>query len=206
LTALVGAGTASAGGVFCDLTENNCPSKWNVNQILDFKLEAGTSAELVTTENKVVTTCAASTLETELVSNPDGESEATGRNAALTWGNGTTFCDLETTTIELGKLKFANIAGTFNGTVKADALIKITVESETFGKCVYGIEAGTDMGELKEGKVELGSTSPTFKLNVVMTKRASAEDPCLGGPTTLRLIASYIMETPLKTTLAITAK
>ncbi len=206
LTALVGAGTASAGGVFCDLTENKCPTKWNVNQILDFKLEAGTMAELLTTENKTVNTCAASTLETELTANPDGETEATSRNAALTWGNGTTFCEVETTSLELGKLKTANIAGTFNGTVRADALITFTVETAMFGNCVYGIEAGTHVGELKEGKVEAGSTSPTFKFNAVVTKRTSGEDPCVGGPATMRLIASYVMELPVKTTLAVTEK
>lgn len=206
LVVLVGASAASAGGVFCDLTENKCPSKWNVNQILDFKLEAGTSAELVTTANEKVTTCAASTLETELTANPDGETEATSRNAALTWGNGTTFCEVETTTIELGKLKFANIAETFNATVRADALIKITVETAMFGNCVYGIEAGVHMGELKEGKVEAGKTSPTFALNAVVTKKTSTEDPCVGGPATMRLRASYVMETPVKTTLAVTEK
>jgi hypothetical protein len=202
---LIGAGTASAGGVFCELQEvGKCPalSKWNVNTILDFELEAGTKAELLNSENKPMVSCAASTLETELTSNPDAGGEATGRNAAWNWGNGVTPC--ETKTLELGKLKFANIAGTFNATVRADALIEFTAETALNGKCIYLIESGTDIGELKEGKVELGSTSPTLKISATATKKTTKEDGCVGGPATAKLVASYVLMLPVKTTLAVT--
>jgi hypothetical protein len=206
LVAFVGVGTASAGGVLCEVQEAKCPagSKWAVKTLLDFNLEAGTSAKVVSVEGATTyTTCPYSTFETEVVENPNaGLAEATTRNAALTWENGNEECDNPMHTLELGDLRFSNIAGTFNGTVRADAEIKLTINHAVLGKCVYVIKSGTDMGELKEGKVAMGATSPTLAINAQMEKKASTEDPCTLWPLNVKLTASYELKTPKETTLA----
>lgn len=208
LTAVVGPGTASAGGVLCEVQQNKCAAenKWPVKKLLDFELEPMTVVKVFSTaEGITYNTCTLSTLETEIITNPNPILlEATTRNAALTWENGVEFCTHPMTTIELGNLRFSNIAGTFNGTVRADSEIQITINHAVLGKCVYVIKSGTHLGELKEGKVEFGVNSPTLAINVQMEKKGIVGDPCgIGWPVFVQLTASYELVMPTKTTLAI---
>jgi hypothetical protein len=208
LIAFVGVGTASAGGVLCEIKEAKCPagSKWPVKTLLDFELEGGTEAKVWSPEGGITyTTCPRSTLETEIETNPNAIlGEATTRNAALTWQGGMEQCTNPMTSLELGNLRFSNINETFNGTVVVDSEIKLTIKHAVLGKCVYVIKSGTHFGEVKEGKVELGSTSPTLAVNAQLEKKATGEDPCgLGWPLLVNLTASYEMKLPVKTTLVI---
>jgi hypothetical protein len=208
LTAAVGPGTASAGGVFCEIQQNPCPEvvKWAKNKLLDFNLEAGTHATVTNLAGTVTyNSCPWSTFETKVVENPDKEKEVTTENAALVWGNGTELCDATMTTIELGKLKIANIFGTWNGTVRADAEIQATIKDALIGSCIYGISTGTHIGELKEGQVVAGKTAPTLMIKVEAGKRLG--DTCgVAWPATVRLTASYTMNTPIETTLVVSSE
>ena len=141
-----------------------------------------------------------------MVENPSKETEVTTRNASLLWGNGGELCDSPMSTIELGNLKITNIFGTWNGTVRADAEIKVTINDAMIGKCIYAIKNGAHMGELKEGKVAPEKTAPTLKINVEMVKSGTLGDPCgLGWPLNVKLTAAYTLNTPVETTLVVSS-
>lgn len=204
LTAAVGPGTASAGGVFCHLQQTPCPeaAKWAKNKLLDFNLEAGTHATVTNLAQTITwNSCPWSTFETKVTENPNAEKEVTTENAALVWGTAGQECDAEMTTIELGKLKITNINETYNGTVRADSEIKVTIKDPMIGSCIYGIKNGAHVGVLKEGQVAMGKTAPTLEVKVELEKKLG--DPCFAWPTNLLLTAAYTLNTPVETTLAV---
>jgi hypothetical protein len=207
LTAAVGPGTASAGGVLCEVQQNPCPeaAKWAKNKLMDFNLEAGTHATVTNLAGTVTyNSCPWSTLETKVIENPNIEKEVTTENASLLWGNGAELCDSPMTTIELGNLRITNIFGTWNGTVRADTEIKVTIKDALIGSCIYGIKTGAHIGELKEGQVVAGKTAPTLGIKVEAEKRPG--DLCgAAWPANVRLTASYTMNTPVETTLVVSS-
>lgn len=194
LGVLIGAGNASAAGVFCSTQENLCgaANKWAGAINLDFTLKTGTTTAFTTTGGEVLDTCTASTLKSELLLNPNPNGEVTTENKVLNWQG----CTFQTVTARKGKLKFTNIAGTFNGTVKVDEEIQVTINTVLFGSCVYGFPVETHLGELKEGK----AGAATLVISAVASKASGSNAVC---PETSRWTAEYTLTEPANTTLAV---
>lgn len=209
LMVLLGAADASAGGVLCEAQQAKCEAgkKWAVKQVLDFILEPGSSVKVEPAEGETtLVSCPVATFEFELVENPDAKlGEATGRNAGITWGADGAKCSAEMNTTELGDVKISNIANTFDGTVRTDAEIKVTINSGVIGKCIVAVKANEDIGKLTEGKTEAGHVSPTLLLNAVGVKAPALGDPCGAlWPEKVRITGTYGLTRPEDTTLAVT--
>jgi hypothetical protein len=182
-------GTAPpTGSVFCTVQESPCPEAnlWAAGTTLDFSLKSGTKAKLVSTEGETLDECSGSTVKGKL----EKAEFVTGPIESLTWSG----CTFATTTSTLGKLEVENIAGTHNGTVKSDAEISVTINALFFGSCIYGIKAGADLGELKEGK------PATFVANAVVEKLAGSAGTC---PATAKWTAEYTLTEPGEKTLSV---
>ena len=191
LTALlIGAGTAAASGsVFCEAQESPCPTgkKWATGTALDLSLKSGTSSKLITTDEKTnLDTCTGSTAKGKL----ELDENVTGPVESLTWSG----CSFPTTTLAAGKLEVANIAGSHNGTVRADAEIRVTINTVLFSSCIYGFKSGADLGELKEGK------PATLVVNSIPEKLSGSEAAC---PATARWTAEYTLTEPAEKTLSV---
>jgi cytoskeletal protein CcmA (bactofilin family) len=137
---------SAEGSVFCEVQESPCPStkKWSTATELDFTLKSGTSSKLEDTSGNTLDTCTGSTAKGKL----EKDENVTGPIESLTWSG----CAVTTTTLKAGKLEVEHIAGTHNGTVKADGTIEVTINTVFFGSCIYGYQSGATLGELKEGK------------------------------------------------------
>ena len=204
LMALVGAGTASAKeGVLCSTATEPCGSKWPTGTVLDFSQEPGTTLKLLNTAGETLDTCTTATVQGTLEKNPDATGTATGKISELTWGSAVTPCTSPTTTITKGALKI-EFEGFGNGDVYADAKIEVTIQIPILGSCVYGVEAGTSIGTIKEGKKETGTNTgaPTFTANAI-AKRLNANFAC---PETAVWSGSYILTSPTNTTLYVSKK
>jgi hypothetical protein len=198
LMAFVGAGTASAKeGVLCSTTSNPCNSKWAVGTVLDFSLTSGKSAELLNAAEpkEVLDTCTISTIKGELTANPDATGTATGKITTLDWEK----CTWPTTTVVPGALKVERIAGTSNGTVYADAEIRVTINTVFFGSCVYGVKAGAHLGELTEGVASAGH----FNANKALAERLTGSN--IACPEKSLWTAEYVLTEPTKTTLSVSS-
>jgi len=199
LMAFAGAGTASAKeGVLCSTTSNPCNSKWAIGTVLDFSLKSGTSAQLTnaaTGESLDTCTGTGTTVKGDLTANPDATGTATGEITSLEWKT----CTFPTTTIERGKLKVERIAGTSNGTVYADAEIRVTINTVFFGSCVYGVKAGADIGTITEG---IG-TGALFKANKVAAVRLTGGEAVC--PENANWTAEYVLTEPSNTTLSVSS-
>jgi hypothetical protein len=198
LMAMVGAGTASAKeGVLCSTATDPCTSKWAVPTTLDFSLTSGTTAKLVDTSNNTLDSCTTSTVHGVLTANPSASGTATGEisKEGLTWGVGGS-CTVTTDTIVPGKLVIEAEDNSGNGWVYEDTGSKTEVTVNVFSSCNYGVEGGTRIGTLKEGK------PATFIANAVAKKLA-------GGflcPETTKWTASYELTAPKETTLYVSHK
>ncbi len=193
LTALPADATAT-GSVLCTVQESPCPeaNRWAAGTTLDFTLKSGTKAKLVETgkeeggEGKTIDECGTSTAKGKL----ESAETVTGSLESLTWAS----CTLPTKTLLAGKLEVEHIAGTHNGTVKADTTTEVTVNTILFGTCVYGPTAGVDLGELKEGK------PATFVANAVVEKLTGSSVTC---PKTAKWTAEYTLTEPGEKTLSV---
>ena len=135
-------------------------------------------------------TCTTASVIGELTGNPDATGTATGKITSLTWGSATTPCKYPTTTVTNGALKIESEGGG-NGNVYADAKIETTIQIPIFGSCIYGAEAGTPIGTIKEG-------NPSTLIINSVTKRLNANFAC---PETESWSGSYILTAPTNTTL-----
>jgi len=201
LMAFVGAGTASAKeGVLCSTTSNPCNSKWAVGTGLDFSLKSGTSARVTNKANgETLDTCTGTgtTVGGTLTANPDATGTATVENSTLLWKS----CTFPTTTVAgfAGKYKVERIAGTSNGTVRADAETRVTTNTVLFGSCVYGVKAGAHLGVITEGK----GTLATFKTeNAELERLTGSQAVC---PEKELLTAEYVLTSPENTTLSVSS-
>lgn len=189
LTAFVGAGTASATkGRLCSTATNPCNSPWAVGTHIDFSLKTGTSAKLTDTAGNTLDTCTFSTVTGFLTGN-DGSTTPFGHITTLDWGTAATPCTVTTDTVQAGGLKISP-TGSGNGSVAANAKIEVTVN--VFSSCNYGVENGTSLGTINEGK----GTAVVFKANAVAKKLA-------GGflcPETTKWVAEYVLTSPAETT------
>lgn len=198
LMAFIGAGTASA-STLCSTTvkPGACPEaqKWPKGTILDFSLSPETSAELRETgapdgNTAVIDTCKTSTVKGELTNAGSATETATGKITELTWGS----CSFPTKTVLNGKLEIHQITGTSNGTVTADGITEVTINTILFGSCIYTVESGKSIGDLTEGNPAI------FHANAVAHKTAGAASAC---PTTSEWTATYTLTSPAGTTLSV---
>lgn len=201
LMAFVGAGTASAKeGVLCSTTSNPCNSKWAANTVLDFSLKTGTSAVLTNEANgEVLDTCKGSgtTVQGKLTANPNATGTATGEITSLQWKE----CTFTTTTVAgfNGALTVERIAGTSNGTVRADGETRVTINTVLFGSCVYGVTSGAHLGVITEGK----GTAATFKAEKAKASRLTGS--AFACPEKSLWTAEYVLTSPSETTLSVSS-
>ena len=202
LTALVGAGTASAkAGVLCSNAQaTGCTAPWPVGTVIDFSLKTGTSAKLTNTAGETLDTCTTATVKGKLTANPGATGTATGENTSITWGSAGTPCTWTTTTTKLGKLSVEAESTHGSGWVYADETIEVTISIPSFlgGPCLYGVAAGTTLGTISEGK----SGVSTFTANAVAKRNTNnGVHPCLPGTETALWVAEYTLTEPVNTTL-----
>lgn len=190
LTAFIGAGTASA-STFCSTTVESCPSaqKWPVNEILEFTLTSGTSAQLVNTAGESLDTCKSSKVKGPVTNAGSSTETLTGSIEELTWGT----CTFPTTTTLKGKLEVHKIAGTSNGTVTADGETRVTINTIFFGSCVYTVPTGESIGDITEGNPAI------FHANAV----AHQVGENVACPATSKWTATYTLTTTPGTTLSV---
>jgi hypothetical protein len=176
-----------AGSVFCTVQKSPCPegNRWATGTELDLSLKSGSSAKLLDTNNNILDTCTGSTAKGRI----ERAEDITGAVESLTWSG----CTFPTTTLKAGRLEVEQIAGTHNGTVKADATTEVTIETGLFGSCIYGFESGTSLGKLEEGK------SASFIANAV-AKRFGSNFAC---PSTAKWTAEYTLTEANEKTLAV---
>jgi len=189
LTAIVGAGSASA-TVLCSTTVEPCPAgqQW-LNTTLDWSIPAGGSVLQTDTTGEPINTCKESTAKWTMIKNGGVNETVTGEDELTTFGG----CNFPTTTIKLAKTEIHKIAGTSNGTVTADGVTEITINTVLFGSCIYGVPNGASIGDITEGN------PATFHVNAV-TKRLGGSAFC---PETDRWTATYTLTSPVNTTLSV---
>jgi len=175
------------GSVFCTVQESPCPeaNRWAAGTELDFSLKSGITSKLLDTSGNNLDTCTGSTAKGKL----EKAESVTGPIESLTWSG----CTFTTTTLSAGKLEVTNASTAHNGTVKTDGTIEVTINITLFGSCIYGFDAGTDIGELKEGK------PATFVVNALV-KRFGSNFAC---PTTAKWTAEYTLTEPKEKTLSV---
>lgn len=198
LMAFIGAGTASA-TVLCSTTVEVCPAaqQWPVNTVLDFSVPAGGSLALTDTSGNTLDTCTEGTVEGKLTNAGSSTTTVTGElstpldGTGLTWGK----CTFTTTTLSTsGKLEVHKIAGTSNGTVTSDSKYEVTINIGVFGSCVYGVEPGTSLGDITEGK----GTGAIFHANASVIR---IQNPLC--PATAKWTGTYVLTAPTETTLSV---
>lgn len=197
LMAFIGAGTASASKL-CSTTVDPCPAgqHWPVNTVLDFSIPSGFSANLVDTSGNSIDKCTTSTVKGKIDMTGSATETVTGPVEELTWGS----CTFPTTTVTKGTIEVHKIAGTSNGTVTAGSEFRVTINTVLFGKCIYGVTAGADLGEITEGNPAV------FDANAIAEKiKVEPEHNCPVGPSTARWTASYQLTSPSGTTLSVSS-
>jgi hypothetical protein len=196
MMAFIGAGTASASKI-CSTAVNPCPAgqHWPKGIKIDFSLVPGGSALLVDTAGNKLNTCSKSTVEGETTNTGSATETVTGKITKLLWEG----CEFPTTTNKLGGLEIHAIAEPAgNGTLTADGITEVTINTIFFGSCVYGIANGVSIGDLTEGK---GATA-IFHANAVAIRLAGSNFAC---PETARWTATYQLTSPSETTAYVTA-
>lgn len=196
LTVLIGAGSASATKL-CSTTADPCPSGQDlvVGTVLDFSVPAGGSLILTDTSGNPLDTCKEGTVEGKITNTGGSTSTTTGElsqkegtiaKTGLTFG----VCTFPTTpVVATGKLEVHKIAGASNGTVTSDSEIKFTFGSPILGSCVYGVTAGTSIGDITEGNPAI------FHLNAVVEEFGN-RPPC---PDTGFWTGTYTLTAPATT-------
>jgi hypothetical protein len=181
------ADNAPASSVLCTTQELPCPdaNRWAAGTELDFSIPSASSAKLVNTAGESLDKCTESTAKGKL----EKAEAVTGAIESLTWVG----CSFTTTTLKAGKLEVKNIAGTHNGTVLADSLTEVTINTVLFGSCIYGVAVGKSLGDLTEGKPAV------FHANAVATKQASP----FAYPETANWTGTYTLTEPKEKTLSV---
>jgi hypothetical protein len=188
LMAILGAASASA-TVLCSTTADPCPAgqKWPAGTTLDLSVPAGGSILQTDTAGNTLGTCAESTVKWKIINPGSATETVTGVDEETTWGK----CTVAVNTIKLANTEIHKIAGTSNGTVTADGVTEITINTALFGSCVYAVANGASLGDITEGNPAI------FHLNAV-TKRLSGF--C---PETDKWTGTYVVTSPANTTLSV---
>jgi len=191
LTAIVGAGSASA-TVLCSTTIDPCPAgqDWPVGSTLDWSVPSGGSILGVTTGGETLDTCTGSTVKWKQTTTGSSTSTVTGVDEETTF----TGCTFPTKTLKLANTEIHKIAGTSNGTVTADGLTEVTINTVFFGSCIYGVTSGASLGDITEGN------PATLHLNAVTHRLSGSNIVC---PETDRWTGTYVLTSPVNTTLSV---
>jgi hypothetical protein len=181
LMTFAGAGTSSATAL-CSTIVDPCPAgqKWGLLSIFTFSLKSGTSAKLVGTEGETLDTCTGSNVEAELTNAGSSTTTVTGKVKSLTWIG----CTVTTDTTQLSNLE-GHYTSAGNGTLTADGEFKVTINTVLFGSCVYGVTAGTLLGNVTGG----GEKVATFVANAVAKRLSGSGFAC---PETSKWTAEYV--------------
>jgi hypothetical protein len=200
MMAFIGAGTASATKL-CSTTADPCPAgqAWTAPKTLKFTLVG--SASLTETGGEPIDTCTGSTVEGPTSNEGSSSETVSGTITTLDW----TGCTFTTTTVATGGLEIHKIAGTSNGTLTTPStgeIPRVTINTVFFGSCVYGITAGTSIGDLTEGIGQSGTTAGAaiFHANAIAHKLSGSNIVC---PSTSRWVATYQLTSPTGTTLSV---
>jgi hypothetical protein len=167
MTAILGAGTASA-TTLCENNQTTGCTKHVANETeLDFSLEPETVATLTDSFGIPIVECKASTVK--------GKTTSTGSSTTTVEGNITSLSFTECTrevhvnTKTTGTLEIHHKAGTDDGTVTSnDTTVSIT-NVPFLGTCRY-LTNNTDIGTLFGS---LGDTDPTFEINALIPTETS---------------------------------
>ena len=191
LMAIGGASSASA-TVLCSTTADPCPAgqDWPVNTTLDWSIPAGGSVLQTDTAGEPLNTCKESTVKWTITKTGSSTETVTGLDEETTFGA----CTFPTKTLKLANTEIHKIAGTSNGTVTADGVTEITINTLFFGSCVYGVPNGHSIGDITEGN------PPTFHVNAITWKLAGSAIAC---PETDIWTATYTLTLPKNTTLSV---
>jgi hypothetical protein len=199
LVAILGAGSASA-TVLCSTTVDPCPpgQDWPVNTTLDWSLQPQTSALQVNTAGETLDTCTASTMKWTITQTGGPTQTVTGTDEETTFSG----CTFTTKTLKLGKWEIHKIAGTSNGTVTSDEITETTINTVLFGSCIYGVAAGSSIGDITEGRFVTVPQEATAVLHInAVTKKLSGSG--FACPETDKWTATYILTSPENTTLSV---
>jgi hypothetical protein len=182
--------TAAAGPNFCTATESPCKeaNRWAAGTELSFSIKSGASAQLTNTAGESIDTCTGSTAKGKL----ESAEPVTGSIESLSWSG----CTFTTTTLKTGKREVRHIAGTSNGTVIADTVTEVTVNTVFLGSCIYGVTSGSSLGDLTEGKPAV------FHANAVAHKLTGSKLAC---PETTNWTATFTLTEPGEKTLSVAA-
>jgi hypothetical protein len=193
LMAFVGAGTASA-GVLCSTTTGTkpCPAgqRWPNKTPIVMSIPSGSKAVLVDTTGEELDSCTGSEVSGEITNEGSETEEVEGSVSSLTWSS----CTFPTTTLETGPIKVDKIAGSSNGTVTAVKQFRVTINTIFFGSCIYGVTAGTSIGDLTEGNPGI------FHAKAVAEKFSGSSLAC---PSTSNWTGTYTVTKPANTTLSV---
>jgi hypothetical protein len=186
LTALVGAGTASA-TVLCknNLNTEKCSEPYAVGTVGTASLPSGSSAiiEEVGPEGEALDVCNGSSVTETLQNAGSATTTVTGKVAAsgITWSN----CTFATKTISGGEAELHWISGTDNGALTAKGF-EVTINTVFFGTCVYGLG-----GTMKAWGTIVGGAPGSFTANAIVSKISGSM--C---PTEARVTAKYVNTEP----------
>jgi hypothetical protein len=193
LTALVGAGTASAaGGVLCEEIVEPCEkgNEWLVNAHMTFALKAGTKAKLTTTGGATLLECGKSGLTGKVLSagTKAENAKVEVKKEWLTWEE----CSHPFSTATPGELEFEyRKEPETKGTVFAKGFV---LTGEILGlHCSYKIGANPDIGLYTPGAA---GKDGIIAVSTTLEKENSAAHPSLGlCPAKLVFHAEYTLTT-----------
>jgi hypothetical protein len=184
LTAIIGAGTASATELYT-YTSSGPAETVAVNTEIVSSLKSGTSALLKDTGGSTNDTCTGSEVKGKIENTGGKTSEGkhpSGKISALTF----TGCTHTTDVLAKGSLEIKNIAGTTNGTVISKEA-QVTVQSTVFGiSCTANTGTGTTIGTLTG--VKSSTEHATMDINGVINMGAFCGDSTWTG--------TYIVTSP----------
>jgi hypothetical protein len=193
LTAILGAGSASA-TVLCSTTADPCPAgqDWPVGTTLDWSIVPGGTVLQTDTAGKTINTCKESTVKWTMTKTGGSTETVTGVDEETTFAG----CTFPTKTLKLANTEIHKIANTSDGTVTADGVTEVTINTVLFGSCIYGVPNGASLGEITEGK------PATFHVNAITVKLAGSAIAC---PETDKWTATYTLTSPKETTLSVSS-
>ena len=178
LTAFMGAGTASATGLW-KYTTPSANDTLGVGTTITASLEPGDSAILRDTGGLANDTCTSSHVHGTIEKDTTSGVHPSGALTELTFGG----CSHTTTVLAKGELEITNIAGTTDGTVTSRGA-RVTVKSTVFGiSCIANTGAGTIIGSLTGAKSATGHA--TMDINGVITLENGCGDSTWTGKYTV---------------------
>lgn len=159
LTALVGAGTASATKLCKVNNPTSCSSHYPVGTKVDTSMQTNQTLIVETPEGTVLDTCLEFTTKGETINTASTGERVKMKLSEMAWIE----CTKTTDTLKNGSLEVDYITGTSNGTVTGRET-EFTINT-IFGSCVYGYGAtGSHVGTV------VGGSPATVNINAIIPK------------------------------------